>query len=363
MVEALELFLSELTLHRRASPHTVAAYRRDILKALERIARVRDPRGGTPRAAAASDASDANRMPSQAVRRAGARAGRSSARPAPDQRPAPPLRVASSEWTRDALSGALHDLYRDGLSSASVSRALAAWRSFSAFCVRRGVLADNPAKTLPSPRLPKRLPRTLPAHDLAAALNALSGADAASVRDRALLEVAYSSGLRVSELVGLNHGDVDRGARLVRVRGKGRRERIVPLGVQALAALDRYVATRSAGAAPGSTPVATAGTAPRALAEAPRDRPVFVNAAGGRLTPRTVQRVVRRRLDQVARGLGVTPHALRHSFASHLLDRGADLRAIQEMLGHRSLATTQIYTHVSRGRLHKAYAQAHPRAR
>jgi integrase/recombinase XerC len=143
--------------------------------------------------------------------------------------------------------------------------------------------------------------------------------------------------------VGLNHGDLDRGARLLRVRGKGRRERIVPVGDTALAALDRWL---DAAAARGARP----------------DHPLFTNARGQRLSGRTVQRVVRARLGAVAGGLGVTPHALRHSFASHLLDRGADVRAIQELLGHRSLASTQIYTHVSKSRLQRAYTQAHPRA-
>ena len=207
------------------------------------------------------------------------------------------------------------------------------------------MIERDPARSLAFPRLPKRLPRTLPANDLKQALDRLAAADdRAAPRDRALLELAYSSGLRLSELVGLNRGDVDRGAGLVRVRGKGRRERIVPVGDGALRALDGYLAAAPAGAAR-------------------RDEPVFVGPSGARLSGRTVQRVVRRRLADVARGLGVTPHALRHSFASHMLDRGADLRAIQEMLGHRSLATTQVYTHVSRSRLLKAYEQAHPRAR
>ena len=294
MREALERFLSELASQRRGSAHTIAAYRRDITRVLDACA--------------------------------------------PDGAPVP-----ASAWTRERLEGAMRELFRTGHAASSTARALAAWRSFSRFCVRRGVLAQDPARAIAFPRLPKRLPRTLPSHDLESALDALDGADPTSRRDRALIEFAYSSGLRLSELVGLNRGDLDRTGMLLRVRGKGRRERIVPLGRVALAALDRLqeVSGRRAG---------------------PPAEALFLNARGQRLSGRTVQRVVRRRLSQVAGGLGVTPHALRHSFASHLLDRGADLRAIQELLGHRALTSTQVYTHVSKGRLRKVYQQAHPRA-
>jgi integrase/recombinase XerC len=292
--EALERFLSEFESQRRGSAHTIAAYRRDVTKALDRVTP-----GGRP--------------------------------------------VAPQAWTRELLKGTLRELYRTGHAATSAARALAAWRSFSRFCVRRGVLEKDPSRAIAFPRRPKRLPRTLPSNDLGRALDRITGGDLASLRDRALLEIAYSSGLRLSELVGLNHGDVDRGTGLLRVRGKGRRERIVPAGDGALAALDRYLQAVSRRSARG-------------------DEPVFLNARGGRLSGRTVQRVVQHRLAEVAGGLGVTPHALRHSFASHLLDRGADLRAIQELLGHRSLSSTQVYTHVTRARLRKAYEQAHPRA-
>ena len=299
MREALERFLSELAAQRRASPLTVTAYRRDV-------ARLLDLAGGPGRP------------------------------------------VAPADWTRELLERGLRDLYRTRHSPGSAARALAAWRSFSRFCVRRGVIARDPARAVAFPRLPRRLPRTLPAPDLKAALDRLGAAgDRAAPRDGALLELAYSSGLRLSELVGLNRGDLDARAGLVRVRGKGRRERVVPVGEKALAALGRYLA--DAGAA--GPPVAGA-----------RDEPVFRGPSGRRLSRRTVQNVVKRRLSAVAHGLGVTPHALRHSFASHLLDAGADLRAIQELLGHRSLASTQVYTHVSRARLRKVYDQAHPRA-
>jgi integrase/recombinase XerC len=258
--------------------------------------------------------------------------------------------VPAAAWTRELLERALRDLYRTHHAPASAARALAAWRSFSRYCLRRGITDRDPARLLSFPRLSRRLPRTLPRLDLARALDQLAGDDAASRRDRALLELTYSAGLRLSELVGLDHRDLDRANGLLRVRGKGRRERIVPAGRGALAALDRYLETTAAGGH----------REPKV--ERSGNHPLFVNPSGGRLSGRTVQRVVRRRLGQVAGGLGVTPHALRHSFASHLLDNGADLRAIQELLGHRSLTSTQVYTHVSGSRLRKAYQQAHPRA-
>ncbi len=301
MRDALERFLGEFAALRRGSPHTLAAYRRDITRVLDLAA-------GEGRA------------------------------------------VPPEAWARPLLERALRELYRSGHSAASAARALAAWRSFTRFCVRRDLIAHDPARALAFPRLPRRLPRTLPVRDLSSALDRVRDDDPSSLRDRALLEIAYSSGLRVSELTGLNRGDVDRASRLLRVRGKGRRERIVPIGETALAALGRYWAAQASRPRP-----AGAGLPERAA-------PVFVNPRGQRLSPRTVQRVVRRRLSHIASGLGVTPHALRHSFASHLLDRGADLRAIQELLGHRSLASTQVYTHVSSARLRKAYQQAHPRA-
>ncbi|MFN8587079.1 MAG: tyrosine-type recombinase/integrase [Candidatus Eisenbacteria bacterium] len=294
MRSALEDFLREFAATRRGSAHTVAAYRRDIGRVLDFCAGEGKP-------------------------------------------------VAPAQWDAPLLERAMRDLYRTGHSATSAARALAAWRSFGKFCMRRGILSADPARTLPFPRRPQRLPRTLPRLDLNAALDQLQAAtDPQAARDGALLELAYSAGLRLSELVGLNHGDVDRTGGLLRVRGKGRRERIAPIGARALAALQRYAA-----ALPG---------APQGAGD-----PVFVGR-DGRLSGRTVQRVVARRLSGMASGLGVTPHALRHSFASHLLDSGADLRAIQELLGHRSLASTQVYTHVSRTRLKEAYAQAHPRA-
>jgi integrase/recombinase XerC len=303
--EALERFLSEFAASRRGSAHTIAAYRRDITAVLDFAAGAGKP-------------------------------------------------VAPAHWDRFLLERATRELYRTGHAASSTSRALAAWRSFGRFCVRRGILVTDPARTLAFPRRPKRLPRTLPRLDLNDALDRLgtqaaqaaatTGADATLARDCALLEVTYSAGLRLSELVGLVRGDLDRTGLLLRVRGKGRKERIAPLGARALAAVDAYWTQEGRVSGGASEPVFTG------------------RAAGGCLAGRTVQRIVATRLAQVAGGLGVTPHALRHSFASHLLDAGADLRAIQELLGHASLASTQVYTHVTRTRLQQAYAQAHPRA-
>lgn len=294
MREALDQFLSEFAAARRGSRHTIAAYRRDITRVLDSVAGE-----GAP--------------------------------------------VRPEQWDGPLLERAMRDHYRRGLAASSAARALAAWRSFGRFLVRRGVLAADPARTLPFPRRARRLPRTLPRLDLNDALDRLGAAtDRSAARDRALLECVYSAGLRLAEVVGLDRGDLDRGARLLRVRGKGRRERVAPIGERALAAIDAYWARE-------------------ARTEGPRDEPVF-RGRSARIAGRTVQRVVTRRLAQVAGGLGVTPHALRHSFATHLLDAGADLRAIQELLGHASLSSTQVYTHVTRSRLQKAYAQAHPRA-
>jgi site-specific recombinase XerC len=312
--DALERFLTELQATRRASGHTVAAYRRDLTRVLDLAA-------------------------------------------------GPGRPVVPAAWARALLERAVRELHRTGHAASSTARSLAAWRSFGRFLVRRGILPADPARALAFPRLPRRLPRTLPQVDLGAALDRLAAlGDESAPRDLALLEMTYSAGLRLSELVGLHRGDLDRGARLLRVRGKGRKERVTPVGERALAALDRYLAVEGRASGPRDEPLFLG----RAVGRARAARAGAVAGTGARLraplSPRTVQRVVRARLAQVAGGLGVTPHALRHSFASHLLDAGADLRAIQELLGHASLASTQVYTHVSRARLQKAYAQAHPRA-
>lgn len=229
-----------------------------------------------------------------------------------------------------------------GYAASTVARRLASLRSFYRFLRRQGAVAGDPAGGLRNPRQPKRLPGVLRVEEVARFLDSIDTIEPKGVRDRAIFETLYGGGLRVSELISLDLTDLDRDANLVRVRGKGRRERLSPIGRTAMQWIERLRSTRR----------------PARL-----DEPaIFLNRFGKRLTTRSVDRL----FEEYRQGIGLdaefTPHTLRHSFATHLLDRGADLRSVQELLGHRRLTTTQIYTHVSRERLLGAYRNAHPRA-
>jgi integrase/recombinase XerC len=228
---------------------------------------------------------------------------------------------------------------------ASIARKLSALRGFFRFLVRRGLLQSDPAGGIPAPKRERRLPVHLSVDDTFRLLEVPRPATLLGLRDRAILEVLYSCGLRVSELVGLAWGDVDTELEVVRVLGKGRKERVVPIGRPALAALAAYRAGLESARGPRGT-----------------DHPVFINARGTRLTARSVGRFVERDTRASGTRVKASPHALRHSFATHLLGAGADLRAIQELLGHASLSTTQRYTHLDLGRLAEVYDRAHPRA-
>ena len=229
-----------------------------------------------------------------------------------------------------------------GAAKSSIARRIAAIRSFFRFLCREGHLAANPAAGLVAPKRDRKLPTFLGVPDVTKLLEAPAGSDVASRRDRAILELLYSTGIRVSELVGLRLQDVDLLGGVAKVAGKGKKERLVPIGTPAVRAIHQYVEARGGAAHPAS--------------------PVFLNLAGGRLTDRSVRRVVAKYLRQVAVQERVSPHTLRHSFATHLLDRGADLRSVQELLGHASLSTTQIYTHVTTERMKQVYERTHPRA-
>jgi integrase/recombinase XerC len=290
MTDPLAAFLRYLTLEKNASPHTIRSYRRDLEQFLAYL-------------------TDASGQPGiNALRQVDGRLVRA--------------------W--------LARLHGRGLDTASVSRKLAALRSWCRFLVRRGWLAGNPARDVRGPRPGRKLAAFLPIDETVALLEGPTPRP----RDRAILELLYAAGLRVSELTGLDLDDVDRGEATVRVLGKGSKERIVPFGQKAAAALDAYLEIRGGAAGP-----------------------LFLNARRGRLSVRSVHALVRRRARDVGLSRRVSPHTLRHTFATHLLDAGADLRMIQELLGHSRLTTTQRYTHVASEQLIRVYDAAHPRAR
>jgi len=231
-------------------------------------------------------------------------------------------------------------LHKDHLKS-SIGRKLAAVRAFFKYLVREGRVTKNPAELVSTPKKEKRLPFHLNIDEVTTLVESPPEGKLLGLRDRAILETLYSCGLRVSELTGLNVGGVELEEGLVRVLGKGGKERIVPIGSYARRAIAEYLAARNAPSG---------------------DAPLFLNARGGRLTSRSVARVVDKYITTLATMKKISPHTLRHTFATHLLEQGADLRAIQELLGHASLSTTQKYTHVSVDRLMEVYDKAHPKA-
>lgn len=245
------------------------------------------------------------------------------------------------------LRGYVSALHEAGYARSSISRKLASLRSFYKFAQRQELATTNPAKPLRNPRGQRKLPHFLTSDEVERLLNSPPRDDVLGLRDRAILETMYSAGLRVSEVVGLNDGDIDLEEGLARVRGKGRKERMSPLGRFAIAALHKYAYHRE------RSPKEPTG----------KNAPVFVNRFGRRLTTRSVARMLEKYIQLTGLDQRTTPHTLRHSFATHLLDRGADIRSVQELLGHKSLVTTQIYTHLSTANLKEVYERAHPRAK
>ncbi|MEA2601444.1 MAG: integrase/recombinase XerC [Acidobacteriota bacterium] len=248
-----------------------------------------------------------------------------------------------------AVRSFLAAMTRKGLAKTSQGRTLSAVRSLFRFACLEGVLAANPAQGVRTPKAPKTLPRHLRPGEVENLIEAPAGDEPLVRRDRAILEMLYAAGLRVSELVGLDWPDVDLKARMVRVMGKGSKERMVPFGRPAAESLRRWLEVWEEVRA--------------AARNGDEAAPVFLNTFGTRLTDRSVRRVIDRWVDAAAVARGVHPHTLRHTFATHLLENGADLRAIQELLGHSSLSTTQKYTHLEVERLLSVYRDAHPRAR
>jgi integrase/recombinase XerC len=294
-VDLVNRFLDHLRYEKGASPHTLRGYGRDLLDFADFLGQ--------------GDAFDPARVDALAIR------------------------------------GFLGRLRERGASKATMARKLAAVRSFFKYLVRSRLIESSPAEGIRTPKQERRLPRFLDESEIGKLMEAPSEEDAFPRRDRALLETLYSTGLRVSELVALDLSDVDLRGGFVRARGKGRKERIVPIGSVAVAALAAYLESERSALANGS------GT-----------QACFLNRDGTRLSARSVRRTLDRYIARAGLPPRTSPHTLRHTFATHLLDRGADLRSVQELLGHESLATTQIYTHVTAERMRASYEQAHPRA-
>ncbi len=248
------------------------------------------------------------------------------------------------DFDHQQIRAFLGDLHRRGNTRASVARKLAAIRAFGRYLRREGVRETDPAALVGTPKREQRLPAHLGEGEMARLLDMPDASQPLGRRDRAILELFYASGLRLSELVGLDIGDVDLRSRVVRVLGKGGKERIIPFNKSTEAALRAWLKDWEE------------------LSRRPAADALFLNYRGGRLSTRSVDRLVRRYVAACSTRFGISPHALRHSFATHLLERGADLRAIQELLGHARLSTTQRYTHVNAAQLLEAYRKAHPKA-
>jgi integrase/recombinase XerC len=324
VIAHLKAFLEFLRLNRNASLHTVRAYESDLSQFLDYVA------------------------------------GHAGIKPA---------ELAPSHIDRAAVRGFLGELHALGQSRATAARKLAATRTFLRYLRREGVLETDPGALVGTPKREIRMPAHLSESEMAALVSAPAGNTPLGRRDRAILELFYASGLRLSELAGLDLEDVNLSARMVRVLGKGRKQRLVPFNASTAAAIRAYLGDRErlvrqrgpADAGRRTSPAKAAHSASPAEA-GHYVRALFVNYRGTRLTERSVDRLVRAHVAATSTRMDVSPHALRHSFATHLLQRGADLRSIQELLGHARLSTTQRYTHVNAAQLLAVYRKAHPRA-
>jgi len=308
MTEHLREFLEFLALNRNASAHTVRAYQSDLTQFLEHAA---------------------------------AREGVAVAD------------VPAKHLDRAAIRAFLGELHRAGVSRATAARKLAAVRTLLRYLRREGAIDDDPGSLVPTPKRDVRMPSHLSESEMDALIGAAGSNEPLGRRDRAILELFYASGLRLAELAGLDVDDVNLSQRMVRVLGKGRKERIVPFNESTAKAIRTYLSGRE---------LLVRGRGGQERQGRRPSCPLFVNYRGGRLTVRSIDRLVRRYVAASSARMGISPHALRHSFATHLLQRGADLRAIQELLGHARLSTTQRYTHVNAAQLLDVYRKSHPRA-
>ena len=321
--EHLKAFLEHLRLNENASAHTVRAYDSDLSQYLVFLA------------------SHVNKRVSE---------------------------LAAGDLDHLGARAFMADLNKRGNSKSSAARKLSAIRAFGRYLRREGAIEGDPAALVGTPKREQRIPNHLATQEMATLLDAPDTSDPLGRRDKAILELFYASGLRLSELVGLDLDDVNLSGRVVRVLGKGRKERIVPFNTTTATALRAWLGDREALRAPAGSAVAApplrrdAPGRRRATASRGQREPLFLNYQGGRLSTRSVDKLVRRYVAESSTRMGISPHALRHSFATHLLEAGADLRAIQELLGHARLSTTQRYTHVNAAQLIATYRKAHPKA-
>ena len=265
--------------------------------------------------------------------------------------------VTPADLNHQSVRAFLGELFQLGTAGSTSARRLAAIRSFARYLRREGLLDHDPGALISAPRQVRKIPAHLDIDEMQALLDAPDSATPLGRRDRAILELFYASGLRLSELVGVDLEDLNLSGRMIRVLGKGGKERILPFNRTAAAAIRAYLKDRRDLTQAVASSVKGGSHSRRANGE-----PLFLNYRGGRLSTRSVDRLVRRYVVQSSTKLGISPHALRHSFATHLLERGADLRAIQELLGHSRVTTTQRYTHVNASQLTQLYRRTHPRA-
>jgi integrase/recombinase XerC len=247
--------------------------------------------------------------------------------------------------TAEDVRNYLQFMRENNYSKATMARKLATLRSFFKFCNRRGMTQNNPMITIRTPKQEKRLPKFMTEDQITKLLATPKDGDILGARDKAMLECMYSTGIRVSELVGLNLEDIDFAGSVIRVRGKGKKERLAPMGQTAIVAVQKYLAMRG-GVVKDALPAGA----------------MFINKHGHRLSTRSVRRKLDKYLIEAGLDPDISPHTLRHSFATHMLNHGADLRSVQELLGHQSLSTTQIYTHLTTSHIQQVYDAAHPRA-
>lgn len=332
----IEAFQSYLTDERRFSPYTAKCYGADLRQFVAFVADEMNV-----------EVDDSRER--QALRAREQRADASNGAVIAGELP-PTVTTTILTMGADRIREFLAHLADQNYSPATMARKIATLRSFYKWAEKRGVAPTNPMSLIRTPRQSKRLPKAISLEEVERLLSAPDDRDTLGARDRCMLETLYSTGIRVSELVDLNVGDIDEENEALLVRGKGKKERLVPLGSHALAALTRY------------KQAVLNDPRFRRVWESPGARPLMVNKHGGRISARSVRRKLDKYLKQVGLDPTVSPHTLRHSFATHLLDNGADLRSVQELLGHQSASTTQVYTHMTTQRLRRAYDEAHPRA-